>query len=722
MRERPFFCIGLASFLSVLACSVLPMVGVFVVMATLLILLAATPVFWHRAGAKTAVIAFSAALLLCTGFLLKTCLIVYPQISYAGNTAYVTVRVDETVAIGSTYIVRTIDGDLPDDMKLCLVLDGEATPENGDRLTAEITLSAAFDKYDESDGGYAKANSVYLYAFLTDTVPLVWEDGSEDLSLWQRMLYALRDGIHDTLYRHLSFEDAALCESMVLGARTNLSVQVENDFRVSGVYHLLVVSGLHLSLIVGAVLKLLTALRVPRVPRVLAAMTAAVLFMALCGFTASITRAGVMMLVLLLAHLVRRGSDGLNSLGFAASVMLLIDPFCVYDLGWQLSFAATLGMFVILPVWEREVTFKIPVRWCRPVVTAVGVALSATLMTQPLTALYFGELSLVFLIGNLLCVTASSVLLVICLLSFPLLGIPLVGQALVAITHVLCVFLTDSTALLANVPFASFAVHEPFAVVWLFALVILLCAAYALLRKRGVLRMAAVLAAVLFVCVTIFTVCDSGVWTVRVIAAESAAFAVDTKDSRGLVFEGDGEALEDAAASLSAAGVRQLDWLLWLNAPDESTLDVSSLTIPVEHLVTTNDPSAFPVLPHAERYSALGSDDTLIFSENGSITRDGEAYSLRLGQTKLLVCPNSRAAMTLDDEWCEADVVLVRENLPENLTDIKADTLVLFTRAGREKYYDPLLPRTYQTVHYAESDGDCRIQTRGYGDIRLRSE
>ncbi len=720
MRTRPFFCIGLASFLAVLACSVLPLIGAIVVMAVLLSALGVVLVWRRHDGTKTMTAAFLVALVLCGTFLLKHYLVVYPAVSYAGNTAYVTVRVEETVSVGSLYTVKTVDGDLPGGMRMCLWLDGKASPAVGDRLTAQVMLKAALDKHDDRDDGYDKANGVYLYAFVEDEVPLVWEDGIAERTLGERIVCPLREAIRNTLYRRLPFEDAALCESMVLGSQTNLSPTVASDFRVCGVYHLLVVSGLHLSLIAGVVLKLLRGLRVPRTARVITAMGAAVLFAALCGFGASVTRACLMTLIVLVAQLVHRDGDGLNSLGLAAVVMLAIDPFCIYDHGWQLSFAATLGVLLILPVWEREVTARVRKRWCRAVVSAVGVALSATLMTQPLCAMYFGELSLVFLIGNLLCVTVSSVILMLCLLSFAVTAIPLVSDGIYGAIRIGCAFLTQGTAWLAKTPFAMLTIQEPFAVVWFFALAVVICVAYALLRTRGVLRATALMLSVLFVSVTVFAFTDSGVSTVHVLPSSSTALMVDTKDSRGLVFEGDSGSLKNVSARLTSAGIRELDWLLWLDTAEESIADPTWLSVAVKTLVTVDEPSTYERLPIAACETILRSGETWRFSAHGAFARDRQAFYLRLGQTEMVLCPKIYGEMALADAWQTADVMLLRGTIPRDLNAMDTDTVVVYAPYEYETYYDAALPHTFETVHYAMADGVVRIQTRGYGDITLR--
>lgn len=117
------------------------------------------------------------------------------------------------------------------------------------------------------------------------------------------------------------------------------------------------------------------------------------------GLAASAFRSALMLTFYLTAHVARRRTDNYNTLAAAAFCMLVIQPFVLFDIGFQLSFLAVLFIFYFMPRFERYWAVRNPL-----VATPwgwVGVTLAAQLGTAPLCAFYFGELSSVFLLTNL---------------------------------------------------------------------------------------------------------------------------------------------------------------------------------------------------------------------------------------------------------------------------------------------------------------------------------
>ena len=149
-------------------------------------------------------------------------------------------------------------------------------------------------------------------------------------------------------------DDAALFAAMVIGDDSLIHRDVREEFQQTGVYHLLVVSGMNVGLLAFALLWLARQLRAPD-------WLASIPTIALAGFYASITGAGVpiqravlMLSLFLVARLFYRGRAPLNSMGFAALVVLIIAPSALFEAGFQLTFLALLAIFGIsLPILER---------------------------------------------------------------------------------------------------------------------------------------------------------------------------------------------------------------------------------------------------------------------------------------------------------------------------------------------------------------------------------
>jgi len=213
---------------------------------------------------------------------------------------------------------------------------------------------------------------------------------------------------------------AGLLRGMLLGDVSGLSWAVQEDFRQSGTSHIFSVSGLHMSLLAWSVFRLLCALKCPRKASALLAGAFVVFFMALTGFSAPCVRAGVMMLILLAGELFSRRADSLNSLGFAALVLMLLSPLSAGQVGLELSFGATLGMVLFqgrfsAPLKRRCASLpKLPRKAANFLNESLCVTLSALALTAPILWLRMpGGLSLATLPANLTLVPLSGLLMIL---------------------------------------------------------------------------------------------------------------------------------------------------------------------------------------------------------------------------------------------------------------------------------------------------------------------
>ncbi|HET6569851.1 MAG TPA: ComEC/Rec2 family competence protein, partial [Rhodothermales bacterium] len=181
-----------------------------------------------------------------------------------------------------------------------------------------------------------------------------------------------------------------LVGALLMGDRSGIDEDVRTDFRRTGLTHLLAVSGLHMML-VGLVLygllgPVLTRLGLAWRPREVVRFSVTTLVLAayaiLTGASPSAMRAAVMAVVLLGGNLLQRTSHPLNSLGVAALVLFGLNPADLFDLGFQLSFAAVAGLVLLHPVFMHP--FEACGRPVRRAVAALSISLAATLATAPI--------------------------------------------------------------------------------------------------------------------------------------------------------------------------------------------------------------------------------------------------------------------------------------------------------------------------------------------------
>lgn len=229
------------------------------------------------------------------------------------------------------------------------------------------------------------------------------------------MLVELRHQVGRAMDRLLPRREAGLLRAMVLGDSGGVSEEDMSRFRQLGVSHILVVSGLHMTILAGFMQFLLCRFPIRKAVRNALTALVLVLFLALSGFQPSACRGAAMYGVLLLADSTGRRADSLNSLGLAVLLVCLFAPFSGGDLGFALSVLATLGIVVLYrPVYQVLVGKRLAGlarRLWKPVAASLAVTAAALLGTFPVQLAVFGGLPLLTPLANLLLVFPSTLLL-----------------------------------------------------------------------------------------------------------------------------------------------------------------------------------------------------------------------------------------------------------------------------------------------------------------------
>ena len=154
-------------------------------------------------------------------------------------------------------------------------------------------------------------------------------------------------------------EAASLFIALFTGERDMLSENLRLDFTRLGINHVLALSGMHLAILSALFDKLLRLLLLGKKPRVLLLGAIVFFYMAMTGFSASVTRAGVMHIITSLTFLLASPRDSFTSLCFAVFLIVLVEPYAIRDIGLWLSALATLGVIEAAELCRRK--YK---RWC----------------------------------------------------------------------------------------------------------------------------------------------------------------------------------------------------------------------------------------------------------------------------------------------------------------------------------------------------------------------
>ncbi|MEX1296785.1 MAG: ComEC/Rec2 family competence protein, partial [Candidatus Limnocylindrales bacterium] len=213
---------------------------------------------------------------------------------------------------------------------------------------------------------------------------------------------SLRWGLDETLSRAMSEPEAGLASGILIGLRERVSRQTADDFTVTGLTHVVAISGWNIALVAGIATAMLRATGLARRPRSLIVIAAIVSYTILAGAEASVIRAAVMGGVVIVARESGRPSGAAAALGLACWGLLLARPDMIDDIGLQLSLAATAGLLALGGPAEAAVKRVTRGRTPRWFDETLGVSLAAQLSTLPLILLHFGRLSLISPLANLL--------------------------------------------------------------------------------------------------------------------------------------------------------------------------------------------------------------------------------------------------------------------------------------------------------------------------------
>lgn len=209
------------------------------------------------------------------------------------------------------------------------------------------------------------------------------------------------------LGRGMPPREAELARGFVLGEDEAIDKVTVEDFRRSGLSHLLAVSGQNVALLALLAIPLLAALGIPLRTRLVWVLALIAVYVPLAGAGPSVQRAGLMGALSVLATLAGRRASRFYALGVAAAVMLTLEPGIAADVGWQLSFAAVLGILLLATPLREAIAARIGARgWRRALADGAAMTIAATLATAPLIAFRFEAFSTTTLLANLLALPA----------------------------------------------------------------------------------------------------------------------------------------------------------------------------------------------------------------------------------------------------------------------------------------------------------------------------
>ncbi|MBZ0285945.1 MAG: ComEC/Rec2 family competence protein [Anaerolineae bacterium] len=348
----------------------------------------------------------------------------------------------------------------------------------GDRIMATGLLVVPGEGDTFSYADFLGRNGVF--SLMRDTAVEVISTGHGDA--WYSALLDLKARAAESIARALPEPNAALLTGILLGNDRGLSPDVANAFSRVGASHIIAISGFNMAILSGTIMGLLERIRIRGRWAALIGITVIGLYTILVGANAAVVRSALMSSMLVIGALIRRKTYVPASIGFVALVLSALNPTILWDVGFQLSLFATLGLALFatpLSKWFNWMLLHVlPHRVANLVGSflndALVVSVAAQILTLPLIVLYFGRLSVVVLLVNLLIIPAQTLLLILGLAATLLaLIVPGLAQLLYWLDMLLLSYTLGVVRLFAGLPFADVEFHVDARLITLFFVVVM---------------------------------------------------------------------------------------------------------------------------------------------------------------------------------------------------------------------------------------------------------
>ncbi|MDB4927156.1 ComEC/Rec2 family competence protein [Mucilaginibacter sp.] len=402
----------------------------------------------------------------------------------------------------------------------------------GDELLILSRYNVVDPPYNPAEFNYKRylANqNIYHQAFLYPKQFIVLNRNAGNsivaysLRLRQRLVEKFKQNMHDT-------SAIAVASTLILGYKADLSNDILQAYSKTGTIHILSVSGGHVAIIyllLNLAFGFLGRYRYGKVFKALIIISLIWYYSLLTGFSPAVCRAAVMISLIIIGNTYSRYINTLNILAISAFFLLLYDPFFITDVGFQLSYLAVAGLIIFQPLVYKLITFKN--KWADKLWALCSVSIAAQVITFPLSAFYFHQFPVYFLISNLFITVPILIIMYTGFIYLLIPQLPFVSAGLGYVLEKSILIMNKVLALIEYSPFASIGKIWLTTAEYILAYIIIICLFYFLFdRKTWLLRVSLLL--VLLLGVSISTK------RINALRSDSITF-LNLKKHQGLVFK-----------------------------------------------------------------------------------------------------------------------------------------------------------------------------------------
>ncbi|MDI9338741.1 MAG: ComEC/Rec2 family competence protein, partial [Alphaproteobacteria bacterium] len=286
----------------------------------------------------------------------------------------------------------------------------------GDNLWTNHKLILLTETHHDTNGyyRYLRLQNIYIVSFLYPNQILKIDSNKTFYLDYQYYIYVLKEKLSRLFNKDIRDKNAVgLAMALLYGNRTELDKSLLNAYTQTGVVHIIAVSGMHVSLLYGLIILLWNifgkVMNLKPIYKVWVVGIFMGMFTALAGFTPSILRASLVFGILLWGEYKHKTIYNYNNLAAAGWILLWLKPTNIYDLGYQLSFLAVLGIMLYARPLEKLLFFKNSI--LKQIWLCITLCVAAQLTTFPLIVYYFKQFPLLFIYTNIIIIFWSTIIL-----------------------------------------------------------------------------------------------------------------------------------------------------------------------------------------------------------------------------------------------------------------------------------------------------------------------
>ena len=322
----------------------------------------------------------------------------------------------------------------------------------GDKITLAATLSTIKNKGNpgEFDSEYFwKSKGITKIGFVSNKAFIKLGNSISWIDKWTLKSRNYLGGI---LNQHFKGQELALVQALILGDRSFLDAETTSAFGNSGAMHVLAVSGLHIGIILQMILFLLKSFSkfISKNQALIIALLLIWIYTFISGLSASVLRSTFMFSVLAISQVSGKTYNQTNGLFFTGFILLIINPFFLFDIGFQLSFLAMVGIF-----WFYQPISKswfIKNKWLRKVWEGTAVGLAAQITTVPLTLSYFHQFPNYFILTNIGLMLSTGLILGLGMFIFGFHWLKYIGKFAVFLLLIVLIFTLQFVSFIDQLP------------------------------------------------------------------------------------------------------------------------------------------------------------------------------------------------------------------------------------------------------------------------------